>query len=284
VAGGDDTGTWHFGLVARWWAEFNTPQPEEVEYLRRAIEHHGQPALDLGCGNGRILLPLLQAGLDVDGADISPDMIDYARRAAERAGFSPTLTAQPMHELDLPRRYRTIFMVGAFGIGGDREHEREALVRVYAHLEPGGTLLINHQLPYADLNEEQWARWLPGHRTGVPRDWPESGDRRRAADGDEIELMTRLAELNPITQRLTYEMRARLWHDGAVVQEETSRLHESLYFAQEIRELLREVGFEDVEIESGYTGQPATAEDGVVMFVVRRPAVTASDGSSRTSS
>jgi hypothetical protein len=134
------------------------------------------------------------------------------------------------------------------------------------------------------MNEEQWARWLPGHRTNVPRAWPESGDRKRAADGDEIELISRLFELNPVEQRLTYEMRARLWHDGAVVQEETSRLHESLYFTQEIRQLLRAVGFEDVEVESGYTGQPATADDGVVMFVARRLAVIASGESSRTSS
>lgn len=272
----NDSGTWHFGLVARWWTEFNVPEPEEVDYLRRAIERFSQPALDLGCGNGRILLPLLQAGLDVDGADVSPDMIDYARAAATRAGFAPNLTAQPMHELDLARHYRTIFMVGAFGIGGDRDHEREALVRAHRHLEAGGTLLINHQLPYADLNEEQWARWLPGHRTGVPRPWPESGDRRRTADGDEIELISRLAELDPVAQRLTYEMRARLWHDGAVVQEETSRLHESLYFAQEIRQLLGEVGFENVEIESGYTGQPATSDDDVVMFVARRPSESGS--------
>jgi SAM-dependent methyltransferase len=271
VANGDQTGTWHFGLVARWWAEFNTPKSEEVDHLRRAIERFGQPALDLGCGNGRILLPLLEAGLDVDGADISPDMIDYARSIATQAGHSPNLTAQPMHELDLPRRYRTIFMVGAFGIGGDREHEREALVRAHRHLEPGGALLINHELPYADLNEEQWARWLPGHRTGVPRAWPESGDRRRTADGDEIELISRLAELDPLAQRLTYEMRATLWHDGAIAREETSRLHESLYFAQEIRHLLREVGFEDVEIEGGYAGQPATPDDGEVMFVARKP-------------
>lgn len=266
----DEPGTWHFGLVARWWAEFNEPTPEEVGYLARAIERYGQPALDLGCGNGRILLALLEAGLDVDGVDISPDMIDYARTAATQAGFSPHLTAQAMHELELPQRYRTVFMVGAFGIGGDREHEREALGRAYRHLEPGGALLINHELPYSGGDEGRWALWLPGHRTGVPRSWAEAGDRKRTADGDEIELIARLADLNPLAQRLTYEMRARLWHDGAIVQEETSRLHESLYFVQEIRQLLGEVGFESVEIESGYTGQPATPDDGVVMFVAHR--------------
>ncbi len=66
----DDTSeTWHYGLMARWWAEFNQPDPEEIAYLRAAIERFGQPALDLGCGTGRLLTPLLAEGLDVDGVD-----------------------------------------------------------------------------------------------------------------------------------------------------------------------------------------------------------------------
>ena len=267
-----DSGTWHYGLVARWWAEFNEPTEPEVDYLRAAIEQHGQPALDLGCGNGRLLLPLLQAGLDVDGADISADMVDYAREAAVRAGFAPNLMAQPMHELDMPRRYRTIFSVGAFALGGNRLNEREALRRAYRQLVPGGVLLINLELPYAGLSEEQWALWLPGHRQGVlPRAWPETGDRRRTADGDEIELITRTAELDPLEQRLTFEMRARRWRDDQLVEEESGRVLISLYFAQEVLQLLREVGFEELRVESGYTGRPATPEDSEVMFVARRP-------------
>jgi SAM-dependent methyltransferase len=267
-----DTGTWHYGLVARWWAEFNTAEAEELDYLRAAIERHGQPALDLGCGNGRLLLPLLDDGLDVDGADVSPDMIEHARAAAERAGHAPALAVQATHELDMPRRYRTIFMIGAFGIGGDRQNDIEGLVRAHRHLQPGGVLLINHELPYAELNEEQWQLWLPGRReTVLPRPWPEEGGRKRAADGDEIELISRTVALDPLAQRLTYEMRARLWRDDAIVEEETRPLHISLYFAQEIVQLLRGAGFEDVQIEGGYTGRPATPDDGVVMFVARRP-------------
>ena len=39
--------TWHYGLIARWWAEFNTASPGELAYYRSAIETYGQPALDL---------------------------------------------------------------------------------------------------------------------------------------------------------------------------------------------------------------------------------------------
>ena len=82
--------TWHYGLVAKWWAEFNEGGPE-IEYFRRFIEDDGQPALDVACGTGRLLLPYLHAGLDVDGCDVSEDMIALCRERAEREGLSPTL-------------------------------------------------------------------------------------------------------------------------------------------------------------------------------------------------
>jgi plasmid maintenance system killer protein len=111
---------WHHGLVARDWAEFGTDGGQEATYFRRLIEMSGQPALDLGCGTGRLLLPYLQAGLDVDGCDYSQDMLALCAAQAKLAGLSPQLYAQAMHELDLPRRYRTIFACGVVGLGGNK--------------------------------------------------------------------------------------------------------------------------------------------------------------------
>ena len=265
-----ESGTWHYGLIARWWAEFNAAEPDELAYFQAAIRRFGEPALDLGCGTGRILIPLLRDGLDVDGSDVSADMIAEAEAQAAKAGFKPRLTAQPMHELGVQRRYRTIYMCGAFGIGGRRDHDREALRRAYHHLEPGGGLVIaNHEFPYT-ADEQGWARWLPRHRAGIPQTWPAAGDRRTTSDGDEIELLSRLAELDPLEQRRTMEIRARLWRGDQIVKEEAYSLKECLYFAQEVLLLLEEAGFRDLAVEGGYTGLPATADDATVTFVARK--------------
>jgi SAM-dependent methyltransferase len=269
---GGESGTWHHGLVARWWAEFNEADPDELGYIRAAIARFGEPALDLGCGTGRILMPLLADGLDVDGSDISPDMVAFAQAQASELGFAPRLSAQPIHELELTREYRTIFMCGVFGIGGRRDRDGEALRRIQRYLEPGGALVIDHRLPYADseTSEAGWARWLPGHRTGIPFDWPPEGDRRRTADGDEIELINRTFEFDPLEQRRTLEIKARLWHDGQVAAEEAHSLTENLYFAQEILLMLGDAGFRDLRVEGGYTGQSASADDGAVVFIGRK--------------
>ena len=158
--------TWHYGLVAKWWAEFNEGGPE-IDYFRRFIERDGQPALDVACGTGRLLLPYLRAGLDVDGCDVSEDMIALCRERAEREGLSPTLFVQSMHELDPPRSYRTIIVCGGFAVGSDRAHDLQALARFYEHLEPGGTLVLDNEVPYA--NTQQWSRWLREERAELPR-------------------------------------------------------------------------------------------------------------------
>jgi len=265
----NDTGTWHHGLIARYWAEFNLAEPGELAYYRAAIERFGQPALDLGCGTGRLLLPLLDAGLDVDGADISPDMLALCAERGRRDGLEPTLHAKAMHELDLPRRYRTVYICDSFGIGGRRDRDLETLRRVRRHLEPGGVLVFSQELPINDVDERRWARWLPGRREGLPRAWPPEGERRRAADGDEYELVGRLASLDPLEMRQTLEMRARLWRDGVAVTEEIGRLDESLYFVPEILLMLRVAEFAEVAVEGRYNGRPATPDDGTVVFVAR---------------
>ena len=95
---------------------FNRDGPE-IAYFQRFIEDGGEPALDVACGTGRLLVPWLRAGLDVDGCDVSPDMLALCRERAEGEGLSPQLYAQPMHELQLPRSYRTVVVCGGFGLG-----------------------------------------------------------------------------------------------------------------------------------------------------------------------
>ena len=62
-----------------------------MSYYRAEIERSGQPALDAGCGPRRLIRSYLPAGLDVDGSDISPDMLELCRRHAAAAGLAPDL-------------------------------------------------------------------------------------------------------------------------------------------------------------------------------------------------
>jgi SAM-dependent methyltransferase len=262
--------TWHYGLVARWWAEFNVDGPE-INYFRRYVEH-GQPALDVACGTGRLLIPYLRDGLDVDGCDVSADMVELCRARAAREGVSPTLLVQPMHELDPPRRYRTIYVCGGFGLGSTRDQDAQALRRFHECLEPGGTLVLDNENPYA--GGSPWRYWQAEGRTGIPREWEplEEAERRRAADGSEIALQSRVIEFDPLEQCTTYEMRAGLWRDGELVQREEHALRLNLYFMHEVLLLLERAGFADILVHGDYVEEPPGPETRFVAFVARRAA------------
>jgi len=260
-----DPQTWHYGVVARWWAEFNHGGPE-IEFFRPFVEA-GQPALDVACGTGRLLVPFLRLGLDVDGCDISPDMLDFCRQAAEREGLpAPRLYAQAMHELDLPRRYRTVLVCGGFGLGGQRDHDVEALRRLYEHLEPGGQLLLDNEVPYAAVG---WRFWPRDERRELPHPWRE-GDRRTAGDGTELELRSRLVAVDPLAQRVTLEMDATMSREGRLLAEERHDLEMTLYFTHELRLMLEGAGFSDVQVRAGYRDEAPTGDDDFVVFIARK--------------
>ena len=260
--------TWHYGLIAKWWAEFNYDfRPHEIPYFQRYVER-GQPALDVACGTGRLLMPYFRAGLDVDGCDVSADMVELCRQKAAGEGLSPTLLVQPMHELDAPRSYRTIFVCGAFGLGSNREQDEEALRRLYDHLEPGGTLLLDIEVPYAD--SRQWRHWPRQERAALPEARTPPRERRPASDGTELALKSRLVELDPLAQRVTLEMHAEQWRDGVLEAEEDRLLDIVLYFANEVLLMLDRAGFTDVTVEGDHNDRPATNDDDFLVFVARK--------------
>ncbi len=141
-----------------------------------------------------------QAGLDVDGSDISPDMLERVRERCAREGLAqPNLYAQAMHELDLPRRYRTILVCGGFGLGGHREHDVEGLRRLYVHLEPGGTLVLDNEVSVRAV-VPRGSLWLKEERESCREPWRDEGDRRPSLTARDLELRSRLVDVDPLAQ------------------------------------------------------------------------------------
>jgi len=244
--------TWHHGLVARWWAEINEGG-DDVAYFRSCIERAGEPVLDAGCGTGRILLPLLRAAVDIDGSDVSEDMLSWCEKSASEEALSVKLYRQAMHELDLPRRYRTIIVCGAFGVGSTRAEDLEGLRRLHRHLEPGGTLFMDHHLPNVE-SRRTWQQWI--EEPSLPAPWPEKGMRGTCSDGSELELRTRTLAFDPLEQTTTLEMRAALLVDGVETQVEHNTIEIGLYFKHEIELMLSMAGFSDVAVSSFAAGGP----------------------------
>lgn len=260
--------TWHYGLIARWWSEVNTPDDAELAYLRAAIARNGQPALDLGCGTGRLLVPLCAEGLDVDGIDISADMVALAREAGEAAGIAMDgrLSVQAFDALDRRRVYGLAFSIGSFAIGSSPERDAAALRRIHDHLRPGGALALSYEV----LLPEGLARLTDRARV-YPSPWPEEAARATLRDGDVLELRARTTGFDPVARCEALAMRATLLRDGVAIAEEDGALTCTYYEPEVLRGMLENAGFVDVLVEGPYTGRPPAPEDDTVVVVARRP-------------
>jgi SAM-dependent methyltransferase len=260
----DEPLIWHYGLMAERWAETDDDTPELPFFLRQ-IARFGQPVLDVACGTGRLLLPLLRAGIDVDGCDLSNDMLYHCRKKAVGAGFNPQLYTQPMHAFDLPRRYKTIYLCDSFGLSGSRDNDLETLRRCHAHLMDHRALLVNIQAEYTAA--EDWIQWAREKRQALPEPWPDEGSRRIASDGSEHVSRFRAVQVDPLEQSFTRQVRLEKWEAGQLVASEEYALRGNMYLKPELLLMLKVAGFREIEVYGNYTAEPATADHDEVVFV-----------------
>src|SRR6188768_3402490 len=95
-----------FDRFARFYDEDYRQYDEDVDAIVHLAQEMDGPVLELGCGTGRLLLPLVTAGLPVTGVDISSGLLTKARAklATVPNGELATLIQADFRHLDLPRR------------------------------------------------------------------------------------------------------------------------------------------------------------------------------------
>jgi hypothetical protein len=147
------------------------PPPVEIEYYRGHIKRATGGVLEAMCGSGRFLLPLLAEGVDIEGCDASPAMLDACARHAQTRGLAaPRLHCQLLQELRVPRQFGLIFCGGgSFGLIADDGDVARALTALRDHLLPGGTVLLEVETPRAAARPGVWSgrAWTRGDGTTI---------------------------------------------------------------------------------------------------------------------
>ncbi len=237
-------------MIVEYWdlLRGDTSQWSSRPYFLQIIRDSGEPALDVACGTGRILLDYLQEGIDIDGVDISPEMIEQCRQKAVEVSLRPNLYVQAMQTLDLPRRYRTIIVPSSsFQHLTDRADAREALRRFYAHLLPGGRLAMSARVFIPEPDDGEWAL---------------VAEAVRPSDGATVKHWFRCTF--DVPNRLQHtEDRYEVVRDGEIIETESYVSSPCLtwYTVSEALDLLREAGFGDVEAHADFRFEPASDAD-----------------------
>ncbi len=107
------------------------------------------------------MLGYLSEGLDVDGLDVSPEMLTLCRAKADQMSLRPRLCQQAVEDLALPRRYRTIIVPSSsFQLLTDSSVAARAMRHLHDHLQPGGALVM----PFMVLGEASGERQSEARR------------------------------------------------------------------------------------------------------------------------
>lgn len=221
----------------------------DVPYYLKRLAAGGGRILEAGVGTGRLLVPLLRAGLWVEGIDNSPEMLSYCRRNCTAAGLTPTLYRGALETMDLPNRYNAIVITfGSFMLLSGPGEAAAALDRMKRHLVAGGRLFVDVDAPR------------------IQSAWDESREWRRVVhcpDGSTIVLVdVRIGydRTDRIERRvLSYEKR----RDGQVVAREVQDFPLRLYDHDEVRALLTNAGFVNIDVCGDYleAAGPVTAKE-----------------------
>lgn len=119
--------------------------------------------LEIGCGTGRITLPLLQQGRKITGIDLSATALEAARARLQAGGFPDApLYQADMRDFNLPHKAFALALIpiNTFMHCLTTKDQLATLQAVYNHLRPGGALVIDLFHPSLDTLAEADGRML----------------------------------------------------------------------------------------------------------------------------
>jgi SAM-dependent methyltransferase len=235
---------------------------DDLFMIQQFAERCGSPILELGCGTGRVLVPLARQGYQITGVDVSPGMLERAHRkvAAENLGDRVTLLEGDMRELDLGARFNLAFIaVNSFMHLLSTDDQLAALERIRHHLNPGGLFLL-------DLFNPDLARLLDMKGQMILDESvtdPDTGHPVMRFHVDKVDLGQQQIHAAFIIDEMDEKGQVR----RVVFPYEVRYL-----FRYELELLLRQAGFKLEALYGSYDLDEYTGDSGKIIAVARRPA------------
>jgi SAM-dependent methyltransferase len=209
---------------------------DDRQFFTELIGHQGGNCLDLGCGTGRTLIPLAEAGTEVEGLDPSPAMLELCQQKLEAAGQQAVLHEGRMETLGLGKKFHSIIIPGAsFQLLTEPADAVRALNRIREHLEPGGQLLVSLYIPWFEIvNDVAQGQWRL-HKQSV-----------RESDGASV-LCHTCTDIDRHTQLLKVWNRYEIVDPaGKITETELHEMQLRYYHQNEFLLLLGKCGFDQV--------------------------------------
>lgn len=203
---------------------------EDLAFYTRLAREVGGPTLELGCGTGRLTIPLAESGVEMTGLDLSSPMLTLARQKAASRNVGVTWVEADFRSFALGRTFGLVF-VPANSLTNllDRESLEGFFRSVREHLAPGGRLALQIYNPSLTVLMRDASQRYPVGQFQHP-------DSGRTVVVTHTHVYDAATQINHI-----------LWHyqtEGA--EEQVASLKMRVFYPQEIDALLYYNGFTSI--------------------------------------
>lgn len=218
----------------------------------------GDPVLELGCGNGRVSIPLARAGLQVVGVDMYAPMLAAAhkRLAAEPGEVRQRVRLEQgdMREFDPGIEMGcAVIPANTFSVLLTLEDQERTLACIRSRLKPSGRLAFDLRLFATD--------WLKGRHETEPL-------RRTSADGGVDFTEERVFEFDP-DRRVISGTNVYTFHKPEGLGRVVERVSGRVLSQAEVEEVLQGSGFVVEAVWGDHDRTPYSADSHQMIFVAR---------------
>ena len=227
----------------------NPSMPNDIAFYRERIPSSGASILELGCGTGRVLVPLVKDCAYIHGVDVSAAMVSICREKLANALIPATRACVQVGDITNLSLDKTFDLITApCRVFQNLETDAETngfFETVRKHLAPGGRCVLDVFKPKSDraAMRQEWAKQ------------EEYGSWERLTDGGRITCCGRSAHMHPEKMILYPELIYRTYHDNRLVEEVVLSIVMRCYYAEEFEQMITGHGFEILQRWGGYSGE-----------------------------
>ena len=129
---------------------------EDIPFWQSLARWQGNPILELGCGTGRVLIPLAQTGQTIFGIDNSPDMLAFLNQQFT-GELRPNIhiIEGDMTNFQIDTQFRLIILPCNTYSTFDAKTRSSMLTCIFDHLAPGGVFGVSMPNPNLLLDLEE---------------------------------------------------------------------------------------------------------------------------------
>ncbi|MET3195171.1 class I SAM-dependent methyltransferase [Bacillus sp. OAE603] len=114
----------------------------ELDFFLSFVKDKNMKVLEPMCGNGRMLIPFMQEGIDIEGFDISDDMLKLCKEKCAKLNLNPNIFNDKIEEFKSDKKYDLIMIpFGSFSLLPDHLVD-ESLENLKSMLKNDGKLLL----------------------------------------------------------------------------------------------------------------------------------------------